>query len=280
LKTIRTLKCLLLVLSLALFGCLGGLFVWGLIEAANPATTRVEIAHPQIPAPFSGFTIAFLSDFHFGPFFSLERTDETVARTNGLAPDLILLGGDYTDAEAGPSVGFFKALGRLHAPSGVFAVLGNDDYKGNERFVIAQLAANGIAVLENKALWLHRAGARIKLGGVREMGTWRYDLTPTLWDTVESDFVTLLVHQPDFVEVEKDPRLDLVFAGHTHGGQVNILGWSPFVPSSFGNRFRQGVIRVRRTTLVVSRGLGTIILPIRVGSPPEIMLVTLKRADG
>jgi predicted MPP superfamily phosphohydrolase len=266
--------------KLILIGCLvlgAGvfLFVWGLTEASSLTVTQQDIAHPDVPEAFSGFTIAFLSDFHFGPFFSLERTTEVVARTNGLKPDLILLGGDYTDAVPGLTESFWKILAGLRAPAGVFAVLGNDDYKGHQRFIIERLRANGIAVLDNEARWITRPGGRIKLGGVSDLGTWRYDLKPTVADTHPADFVILLVHQPDFIEVEKDERIDLALSGHTHGGQVNLFGWSPFVPSSFGFRFREGVVRVRNTTLVISRGLGTVILPVRLGSPPEILLVRL-----
>jgi len=109
---------------------------------------------------------------------------------------------------------------------------------------------------------------------VRDLGTWQYDLSPTVADTELSDFVILLVHQPDLVPYEKNEKIDLAFCGHTHGGQINLFGWSPFVPSSYGYRFREGVVQEGNTTMIITRGIGTVILPIRLGAPPEIVLVT------
>jgi predicted MPP superfamily phosphohydrolase len=272
----RFVKKILIGLPLAVAAFLAALFAWGLIEAAGMTVTRIDFPHPDVPRVFEGFTVAFLSDFHFGPFFSARRTAGVVAAANALHPDLILLGGDYTDVAPDASLDFFRILGGLRANCGVYAVLGNGDYKGKEEEIRERLAANGIAVIEDRGLWIERPGGRIRLGGVRELGTWRYDLKPALAGTAASDFVMLLVHQPDFVEVETDARLDLVFSGHTHGGQVNLFGWSPFVPSSYGSRFRQGLVRVRNTWLFVSRGLGTVIVPLRVDSPPEIVLLTLR----
>ncbi|MBN2351698.1 MAG: metallophosphoesterase [Spirochaetales bacterium] len=273
---VRLLKKIVILPLAAVLTALAAFFCWGLVEAAGLTVTRVDFPHPDVPAAFDGFTIAFLSDFHFGPFFSARRTERAVATANALHPDLILLGGDYVDVPPEEAKAFFRILGGLKAPFGTYGVLGNGDYRGAEEEIAQRLSANGVTVIEDRGLWIERPGSRIRLGGVREMGTWRYDLAPALAGTKASDFVILLVHQPDFAEKEKDGRLDLELAGHTHGGQVNLFGWSPSVPSSYGARFRGGVVKVRETTLVISRGLGTTILPLRVGSPPEIVLVTLR----
>lgn len=239
--------------------------------------------------------IAALADLHAGaPYVSLDRVRDIVARTNALKPDLIVLLGDYagrrrffvtrpaTNAELG------AIFADLRAPLGLFAVLGNHDWwddaeaqrRGGGPSICAQaLQAAGIPVLSNEArrvgpIWL--AGLEDQ-EAIRGPGRWKGldDLPATMAQIAEDGApVILLAHEPDIFPKVPD-RVALTLSGHTHGGQVRLFGWSPVVPSRFGNRYAYGHVREGTRDLVVSGGIGCSIAPIRFGVPPEITLIEI-----
>jgi hypothetical protein len=136
----------------------------------------------------------------------------------------------------------------------------------------------GIEWINNRAVWVERAGQRIKVGGVGDLWEGSQDLTATIEDVTEDDFVVLVSHHPDYVETINTRKVDLAFAGHTHGGQVTLFGlWAPFVPSAYGQKYRSGVVETGLTTVIVSNGIGTIPPPVRFFARPEIVLVHLNR---
>jgi predicted MPP superfamily phosphohydrolase len=219
----------------------------------------------------------------------LDRVAQIVAATNALNPDLVVLLGDYA-----PASRFFirrqvapEALGRalagLRAPLGRFAILGNHDYWNGAAKWIAGLQSNGTRVLQNAVAPLDLSGQRIWLAGTASIVAIRSarrrffgldDLPGTLARVTDDAPVILLAHEPDiFPRVPR--RVSLTLSGHTHGGQVRVLGWSPRVPSQFGNRFAYGHVREEGRDLIVSGGLGFSSLPVRFGVPPEIVVVTL-----
>jgi predicted MPP superfamily phosphohydrolase len=292
----RFLKGLLGVTLAGLFASAYGFFV-------EPAL-RLRVRRWNLRLPGwrgADLKIAILADIHVGePWVGLDRLQRIVARTNALGADLVLFLGDL---EAGhrfvtAKVDLAKAarlLGALHAPLGVHAILGNHDWwhdpaaqarGGGPARVGELLEAEGIGLLSNRAQRIDRDGGSFWLAGVEDQlaliagrGQFRGldDLPGTLAQVGGDDPVILMAHEPDIFPAVPD-RVCLTLSGHTHGGQVRILGWSPVVPSAFGNRFAYGPVREGARTLVVSGGIGCSILPVRFGVVPEITLIEVGAA--
>ena len=269
-----------------LAGSLGGAYT--LYEAKRPEISRVAIAVRNLPAAFDGMTAAFLSDTHHGPFVPLSYLAEVVETTNALRPDVVLLGGDYVQRRKGlrrfrPArneeiIKGVGVLGALRAPEGRFAVLGNHDHRTNPALVRRTLAANDFTDLTNTGRWLQRGESRLRIAGVDDIRTGRPRLGPALQGVGPGDACLLLTHNPDYVEYIRDPRVDLVLSGHTHGGQVVLPFYgAPLTSSDFGQKYRAGLVQGPKARVYVSRGIGTISLPVRFCCPPEIVLVTLRQ---
>lgn len=273
-------------------GSVGGLLTSGgvvLAGARDLQVSAVEVPVLNLPHAFTGLRIALLADFHHGPWMPQAFLEEAVARTNALGPDLVALCGDfiqrYWDAERRPSLPYiepcFATLGKLRAPLGTFAVLGNHDNWDHQPQIRAAVAAHGISELRNAGCWLERGGDRLRIGGTEDLWTGRPDLGAALGDTRPGEAAIILQHNPDWVETLRDPRVGLVLSGHTHGGQV-VLPWvgAPVVPSRFGRKYVHGFVPGSgpdAPPVFVTRGIGTTGPPVRFACPPEIALLTLHR---
>ncbi|MEM9317379.1 MAG: metallophosphoesterase [Pseudomonadota bacterium] len=236
--------------------------------------------------------VAVLADVHVGaPTVTQRRLRQVVDRTNALGADLILFLGDLeaghpfvTKPVALPDAA--AELARLQAPLGVYAVLGNHDWWHDRA---AQNGASGlpeagrvledagIPVLENDALrfdgfWLAGLGDQLAYWPTGRGG--RDDMGATLAAITDDAPIILMAHEPDIFANIPD-RITLTVSGHTHGGQVRLFGYSPLVPSRYGNRFAYGFVEERGQSLVVSGGIGCSILPVRFGVVPEITLIEL-----
>lgn len=240
--------------------------------------------------------IAVISDLHVGePYVGLRRVRKIVQRANAVDADLLLLLGDFAAghrfitapvriAELAP------VLGELRARHGVYAVLGNHDWwddrtaqarGGGPNLYAVALEQEGIPVLSNQAVKLEQAG--IWLAGLEDQlalvrGGGRFDglddLPATLAQVTDEAPVVLMAHEPDIFP-QVPGRVALTLSGHTHGGQVRLFGWSPVVPSRFGNRFAYGHVREEGRDLVVSGGVGCSIMPVRFGVVPEITVIEI-----
>lgn len=266
-------------------------------------TYRLAIAEYRLSPPGwrsgQALTIAALSDIHAGePHMPLERVQEIVEATNALRPDLVVLLGDYPASgrfvtRPIPMAETVQVLRGLRAPHGVHSVLGNHDWWDDvqvQRFrrgvprIARTLADAGISVLHNAAVKTGFRGQGFWVAGCGSLwafneGEGRYlganDLPRTLSGINDHDPVILLCHEPDiFPQVPRD-RVAITLCGHTHGGQVNLFGWRPVVPSAFGSRYAYGHVVEDGKHLVVSGGLGTAQIPVRLGVPPEITLIRL-----
>lgn len=263
----------------ALFGALGicaGGTLYALREGRRLSVTELRLTDPALPAGLCGLSIAFVSDIHHGPFHSRRRLAEVVDRANGLGAELVLLGGDYVQHHPRYIEPCFAELARLSAPLGVYGVLGNHDHWEDAAATRSHMAAAGITLLDNHAVWLRRNDARLRLGGVGDLWEDTPDLTPTLEGVRPDDFVLLLCHNPDFAESLATDHVNLVLSGHTHGGQCTFFGlWAPFIPSRYGQKYRGGVVETPRTRVVVSRGVGNGTPPVRFCAPAEILSIVL-----
>jgi hypothetical protein len=249
---------------------------YGLYEAGSVHIERPTIALPRLPAAFDSLRIAFLTDIHHGPFIALDYVASIVRTTLALAPDLILLGGDYISKHPRYVQPCFEVLAGLDAPLGVFGVLGNHDYQSGMPEMRSAFAATGLHELTNRGVWLERGGSRLRLAGVDDLWYGKPDPRPALVDAAPDDACLVVSHNPDFAEKLRDPRVGLVLSGHTHGGQVYIPGYgAPIVPSRYGQKYLQGLVRAPMTQVYISRGLGTVTPPMRYNSRPELTLLTL-----
>jgi predicted MPP superfamily phosphohydrolase len=260
--------------------------------------TRYQVSPPQWPSDLK-LKIAVIADVHAcDPWMSLQRIQTIVEHTNALGADITVLLGDYVAGHRNvtrfiPADEWASVLSGLKAPLGVHAILGNHDYwddrtvqRDGEGTTVARraLEAAGIPVYENDVQRLNKAGRPFWLAGlgdqlayaparrhgiVRRIGV--DDLGAALGKVTDDAPVILLAHEPD-VARRVPSRVALQLSGHTHGGQVRLLGWSPVAPS--GQLLAYGHIRMN-CDVVVSGGLGCSFVPFRLGVPPEIVLVTV-----
>jgi predicted MPP superfamily phosphohydrolase len=238
---------------------------------------QVTLAVPNLPGAFKGKRVAILADFHHGPYAPLPYIAHAVDMANGLGADLVLLGGDYPHRGLQFIAPCVRELGRLRAPLGVYAVLGNHDhYDDAQPVVSAALWEAGISELTNRGRWIETGGEKLWLCGVDDYWRGVQDLPAALAGATKEDAVILLSHNPDYVEEIHDERVGLVLSGHTHGGQVRlpILG-APVVPSIYGQKYASGLVQGPVAKVFVTRGIGTITPPLRLFCKPEIVLITL-----
>ena len=260
-----------------------GCFFWGfLVEPGrlviHPETIQIDNWPPQL----DGLRIAVLSDIHVDNWFITDKKLRTiVTETNQLHPDLIVILGDYMSGDGWvrhrvePDV-FGPILKDLHALLGVYSVLGNHDWWYSGARVRSGLEQNGIKVLENESAKIDARGTSFWLAGFADLWTRPQRIDTALATIPEGQPLIGLTHNPDiFPNVPQ--RVQLLLAGHTHGGQVRLPIIGSVVESSdYGDRWVRGHIFENNHHLFVTSGIGTSIVPVRFGVPPEIVLLTVK----
>ena len=177
-----------------------------------------KFSHPDVPAAFDGFRIAFISDLHYKSLFKEKGLENLVRLLNDQRADVLLVGGDLHEGceYVAPVI---SALAAVKVPMGTYVVLGNNDYEACYADIVRQLEAHNIHLLEHRVDTLKRDGAEILIAGVRNpFDLQKNGVSPTLALSPD-DFVILLTHTPDYAEDVAITNTDLVLAGHTHGGQ-------------------------------------------------------------
>jgi uncharacterized protein len=248
---------------------------YSLIEPYLIETKEIIIESDQIPAEFDGKRIVFLTDIHYGSFFSENRLNNLVNQTNELKPDMILLGGDYVTNDPSSVETVFSSLSNLNAPLGVYGVLGNNDPENNS---IQAMQNAGITYIGNNAVWIGSNTSRIRVGGVGDMDTDVPNQLPTIDGVTPEDYVILVSHKPDYFEKISRSKIDLQLSGHTHGGQITFFGlWAPFINSKYGQKYVTGLKKSNNNTMIISNGIGMVWAPVRFFARPQIIVITLKR---
>jgi predicted MPP superfamily phosphohydrolase len=227
----------------------------------------------RLPQAFEGFRIVQLSDIHHGPFSSTEQIERAVETANRLQPDIIALTGDYISRERQYAASCAEMLGRLKARYGVFAVLGNHDHWTDAALITDLFRAEGITVLINEGMRFELKGSAFWLAGVDDTMVGLEDLSLALAGAQRDEMKLLLAHNPIILRRAARASVDLVLSGHTHGGQVAIRSERGAKPR---RRLLKGLGRQGQTQIYVNRGLGTVVLPIRYGCPPEVSLLELR----
>ena len=246
------------------------------LRARNPRSFEdaIEVTEHRItlhglPESFRGFRVVQLSDIHHGLYLPLQALIDAVEMTNRLKPDLIALTGDfvtYSRAYIEPAAAI---LGLLRARFGAFAVLGNHDFRVGADEITRALRRERIQMLRNRHVTLRLDGHVLHVAGVDDLG-YGADLHRAVHRIPQGAPTILLAHNPAIIRHAARHGISLVLSGHTHGGQVNL----PVVGSIFGRaeemRFKSGWDRLGPTQIYVSRGIGTVVLPLRVRCPAEI----------
>lgn len=278
-KIMRILKkSLAIFLLLFLFGFVQGCWHAVFVEPDQLVLVKESAEIPGLPETFDGYKIAILSDLHLTTNpddLSLFR--RAVALANEQKPDVIFLLGDFVDRKTKESETVIAQAGRelakLHAPGGRFAVMGNHERKLGARRVEKALLENGITVLRNEMETLRRGADALVIAGLDEQypDNWLHMLRKAEPDAP----VFLLAHVPDDA-VESRNCFALAFSGHTHGGQIVLPLYGPAkVYSDYG--IVRGFSEHSGRKVYTTSGIGTSLLRIRYGVPPEVVLMTIKR---
>jgi hypothetical protein len=246
-----------------------------------------DVALAKLPDAFRNYRIAQISDIHFDEYTEPSFVRRVVGEVNRLAPDLVLLTGDYIsntplgqNFAAGAMLRCAEVLSELACPQR-FAVMGNHDSILGPPLIRAGLATASIPMLFNQHVAIERAGQRLWLAGVADVLTNVPNLSLAIPASPDGP-VLLLCHEPDYADnVLRHPRgalVDLMLAGHSHGGQVRL----PFVGALHrvygAQKYIQGPYLLGGMQLYVNRGIGTVGVPFRLNCPPEITLFTLQRS--
>jgi len=221
--------------------------------------------------------VGFASDFHAGATTHHRLLVDACAALTATTPDVVLLGGDFVSVRASYVHALAELLSDVHAPLGKYAVLGNHDLRANWREVISALERAGVQMITNSFVRLSAPFDDVIVSGIDDptRGLPRPDLA--MGDARPGDTRIVLMHSPDGVEMIGDRAFDLALAGHTHGGQINLpTGHSLVVPGGPLNRaYCRGRFELEgpgNRTLLVSRGIGTSGVPVRLFAAPEVHL--------
>jgi uncharacterized protein len=235
------------------------------------SVTRAELSVRSLPPALEGLRIGLLTDIHRSELVPYEDVARAVTLMMEQKPDLIVLGGDYVTwgdrAFVAPAA---EALAPLSAAHGVFGILGNHD---DDHDMPAALSRAGVQVLKDVRTRLTIRGETIDLAGIRFWTKRQMDIAPIVRGS--APITILLAHDPRRLAEASALNIPLVLSGHTHGGQVVL----PVIGAWAAQKFpvAEGLASRGVTTMFVSRGVGTIYVPVRVNCPPEVAVLTLQR---
>lgn len=266
-----------------LIGILIFFIVWALIEAQVYRVRRIKIKNNKIPKGFNNFKIIFISDMHYGRDFSSKRLINIVNKINKIAPDIIIIGGDYLDISVKSKRDVSKyldkeiqVLKKLKTKLGIFTVLGNHDYYRGKEYLLKQLNSNSFKLLKNTKELISKGGDTIDLIGVDDL----IEGTPevNVLKRHSNNFTIAISHNPDFFSDYKNViNYDLGFSGHTHGGQVTFFGlYAPYTSSKYGQMYCKKIMHEANRDIILTNGIGNGKLPIRFFAIPEIVEIDLE----
>ncbi len=249
------------------------------------ATSRIEAreveAHiPGLPPSLDGLRLAQLTDIHFGAFLGRRQLQRAVGMANDWRPHLAAVTGDFITDPGDPLDDCLRGLASLRASDGIYACCGNHEaYARVEAYCAVRGARLGIHVLRGRSRLLRFGTGLLNLAGVDHQRDRRSYLTGAERLLAPGAFNLLLSHNPDVFPVAARQGFDLVLAGHTHGGQLAVeLAGTSLNISRLYTPYVHGLYHRGRSWLYVSRGIGTVGVPMRLGAAPEVTLLRLRRA--
>ena len=262
-----------LLISFTLLLCFTLWMIWG---NTSLQVTKYTITSSRLPESFHGFKIVQISDLHDAEFG--EDNCRLVKKVQKIAPDIIVLTGDFVDAfrtDVPQSISVARQVVQI-APT--YYIPGNHEAKINDPSIYDQLEEVGVTLLFNKALPLTRGEDKIHLIGLTSDKKVVKTLTPLM--PKDDGYSILLAHRPEPFEEYAAVGPDLVLSGHVHGGQARL----PFIGGLYGSnqgfdpKYDAGLYTSGSTSMLISRGLGNSRFPIRFNNRPEIVVVTLEKS--
>ena len=270
------------------------LVVWIIWDNARIVVTEMEVGSTRLPKEFDGYRIAHVSDLHNDEFG--ENNERLLSVIKKTEPDMIAITGDLLDSrrtDAEKALNFVRQAVKI-APC--YYVTGNHESRETESYGQMEEAMKeaGVIVLRNEKLTLEKEGAQITVAGIDDprfvldsdrLGKMKRTIGPILnellQDVPEEQFRLLLSHRPELFELYCELGIDVVLAGHVHGGQFRIPGVGGIIGPGQGllPDYDAGLYSKGDTNMVLSRGLGQSIVPFRINNPPELVLVTLISKD-
>lgn len=259
-----------------LAGDLSKVAKYAIDEANSLSLERITVSLKRLPKKLDGFKIIHLSDIHHSPFTSFDHIARTVKIANRLNPDMFVLTGDYVSHETEYIRPVAELMGALRAEFGTHACLGNHDHWTDPAAVTTAFRENGINMMINEGMRFEARGGSFWLAGVDDHMVGKTDIAAALKGSYPDEMKLLLAHNPIIFRKSVRNGVDLTLSGHTHGGQVRV-------------RDRQrGLIRRRKLSnglhsrydsqIYITRGIGTVVLPVRYQCPPEITMLELRSA--
>jgi predicted MPP superfamily phosphohydrolase len=250
------------------------------VEARWLEVTRLRVPIAGLPPGFAGLTIGQISDLHFGPVVDPLRVRAAVDAVLRARPDVAVVTGDFVSRlDGGEAELVVRELGRLRAPLGQLAILGNHDHWTDHAVVANAVQRAGLTLLRNAHQPIARGGQRLWFAGVDDVWERKADLSRALDGVPADGRVVLLAHEPDFAdEVAKERRVALQLSGHSHGGQIRLpLLGAPVLPLH-GRKYPYGLRRIGDLMLYTNRGIGLIQPAVRVNCRPEVTVIELAPA--
>ncbi len=248
-----------------------------LIDPYHYRISETDVFIRNLPERFEGFRITQLTDIHHSRILGIDEIRRMVSLAQQTEPDMFVLTGDYTTSYRRFIEPVAEALAPLHAPEGVWAVLGNHDHYTDPELTTRALRRRGIEVMDNFHSTIQRGPDSLQLSGIDDW-TWNaVDWTRAFAGLKPGTPTVLLSHQPSVLDLPQTQSVSLILSGHTHGGQLRL----PLVgaPARFATthlKYDRGLFSRGETQLYVSSGTGVIGLPLRLGVRPEIAVLKLK----
>lgn len=246
-------------------------------EATSLSLEHVEIYLERLPPKLDGFKIVQLSDTHHSPLTSLDHIKRAVKVANRLKPDIFLLTGDYVSHHREFIAPVAEVLGKLKAKHGVHACLGNHDHWTDADLVTHLFRGEGINVLINEGFRLETKRGSFWLAGVDDYMAGKTDLPASLRGSFPDEMKLLLAHNPVIFREAARAGVDLTLSGHTHGGQIRLRDTEKNI---IPRRRKAGLHKRRDSQIYITRGIGTVVVPMRYQCPPEISLLELRASGG
>jgi len=257
---------------------------FGILRRNKFDISNVTVPIAGLPDRLEGFTIALISDIHSSIFMTKEQMQVYASVVNSLACDLIAVTGDFVNSMVEEVYPFAEAFSVLTAPCGVFGVLGNHDYFTRNVDVVAkEVTSCGIKLLRNSRIGIEKNGTTLHLLGLDDLGNGQRakKLIDKAVAGIEGKALTILMcHRPYFFPQAAERNIGLMLSGHTHGGQIVFarIGNDIIAPARMVSPYVAGLYSIETSHMYVSRGIGTVGVPIRLNCPPEITRITLTKA--
>lgn len=267
-----------------LFGLIGGTLYDLQMRHRGVRLIRQKVQLAGIPRQSPTLKIGFISDLHYGPTSGRVAARQAWKQLHEARPDVLLLGGDYLYADHRGLPTLLREIQRWkwdRPKAGIYAVLGNHDYDSDTVAIVMALQACGVQVLCNESVQLPEPWNSVWIAGIDDIRYGKPDIEKTLQDIPRSACTIMLSHSPDVCQYEELKRCRLTLCGDTHGGQVCMPSGEPvYMAKEWGKNFPAGMYRHAGNWIFVSRGVGTVRVPLRMFAPPDVALFEIAGAGG